>query len=355
MSTKETPQTIDPYLVISQIEKLLAQLKLENAEKTKSNNITLTTCISYTKEKSTTLTNYNELNAMPSSILVEIGVKDLFNPSNTVNGEVPKSEFVNYTEVVFHEKQHVRQRMDLFLQKKPEKWIVDMARHDVITRFFPGYYLNNYWNQALELDAEENGIKETAKYFDTHHFNGNTPEYDARTILFEDRKNSYKWYLPRNKELSSYKEMLDKLQLRKKLITRQLQSIKPIKYNVSDPEDVQKYAFSEKFFTNPEYENHRQAYENATDGIERDKVLLQAILREYQLVPSIPKCLESECKAYRKAFKHTDKSMVIPSSKVYSIMSQEDVHADRINHLEDKFGDVLAADKALEHEDSQYE
>lgn len=33
MSTKETPQTIDPYLVISQIEKLLAQLKLENAEK----------------------------------------------------------------------------------------------------------------------------------------------------------------------------------------------------------------------------------------------------------------------------------------------------------------------------------
>lgn len=313
------------------------------------------TKINFDKEDSFVKADYNKKRNQPSSIKMEIGVKNLFSPQNMINGKVPRSEFVNYTEIVFHEQRHVQQYISLFQKKEPEKWIVDMARHNIVTRYFPTYYLNNYWNQATEADAEENGMEATVKYFDTHHLNGNTPKYDARTILLDLKKNSNQWYLPRNKELSSYKEMIDKLQLRKKLITRQLQSATPIIYDASNPDDVQQHAFSEKFFTSPEYKNHRLAYENATDGIERDKVLLQAILREYQLVAGIPKCLESECKAYLKAFKHTDKSTVIPSSKVYSIMSQEDAHIDRVNNLEDKFGNVLAADEALKHDNVQYE
>ncbi len=345
-----TNQTINPYAVLHHVKQLLERIKLKN--NINPLNPPMETNINFDEADSFARADYNKKSNQPSSIKIEIGVKNLFNPQNMINGEVPRSEFVNYTEIVFHEERHVQQYISLFQKKKPEKWIVDMARHSIVTRYFPNYYLNNYWNQASEVDAEENGITKTVKYFDTHHLNGNTPKYDARTILLDLKKNSYQWYLPHNQELNSYKEMVDKLQLRKKLITRQLQSATPIIYDTSNPEAIQQYAFSEKFFTSPEYKNHRQAYENATDGIERDKILLQAILREYQHIYGIPKCLEPECKAYLKAFKHTDKSTVIPSSQVYSIMSQEDVHVDRINNLEDKFGNVLAAAEALEHDNS---
>lgn len=69
-----------------------------------------------------------------------------------------------------------------------------------------------------------------------------------------------------------------------------------------------------------------------------------SVIRHYKALSDIPTAdgpdkIPLEHELYRK---NTD-----PPAK--------STRADRVNNLEDKFGNILAADEALEHDDSQYE
>lgn len=295
MSTKQTPQTIDPQIVITHIENLLAQIKSKYPQITD-------TQIKNNKKHSSIYTNFNNKNPIPT-IKMQISIKNLLAPSHMINGKVPVTDLIDYTTIVFHEEHHVIQYTNLFQQLITADWIVDMARHDLVARYFPSYYKNNYRNLAIEADAEENAIKNTAEYFEKNPIiqDIDFSKYDIRGILLDFEKQHDKMYLPRNKEFNTYNEMVGALSLKKKVITRQLSSVLPIKYDTSNPELEKRYAFSERVFNSPRYANYRFAYENATNGIERDKALLQVILHEYGYAVGIPKCLERECRTYLKA------------------------------------------------------
>ena len=333
--------------VIEHVKNLLSEVKARNPQITD-------TRINYFKTQSTTTSYLNTENKSPTSApfnyKIEIGVGGLLTVMK--NGQVPSSELVRYTSIVFHEERHVEQKASLFHQNNPEKWIVDMARHDIITRYFPGYYKMNYLKQASEADAEEYGIKRAAEYFDTHYLKDNKPMFDARSILLDYNKNLPQWYLEDNHELNSYEEMVDKLNFKKKTITSEVQDMP-----ICTDGGIHQFVY-DTFFTEPEFENYRQSYDYAPDGIEREKVLLQAILRmytdagEYNIPRQFPKCMKPECKAYLKAFQQAGKTDVIPSTSIDAIMKQENKHISYASRATDKFGDILAAAEALEHDNS---
>lgn len=350
-----TSHTIKIDSVIEHIENLLSEVKARNPQITG-------TRINYDKKDSVTISHVNTEDKFPTSTPftceIEVGVGNLFHPAIMTNGKVPSSQLVHYTSIVFHEERHVEQRTSLFQKNNPEKWIVDAARHDIIIRYFPGYYKMNYWNQAVESDAEEHGIKRAVEYFDTHYLKDNKPMFDARSILLDYNKNLPRWFLEDNHELKSYEEMIDKLNSKKKTVTAELQSIPVLNYDKSDPNQAQRFFTHEVFLNAPEFVKHRQAYANASNGIEREKVLLQTILRirtyakAYDFPKVFPKCMEKECTAYLKAFEQAGKTDVIPSASIDAIMKQEYKHVSYAYRATDKFGDILAAAEALEHDNS---
>lgn len=277
---------------------------------------------------------------------ITIGMKPVYDAPTDENGNIPIIYLVDCVKVLFHELQHVNQYTSLFQQEKTDATTINMARRDLIAICFPNYYHLNYYHQPCELDAEQHGFTGTVEYFQQH------PEYlnnetDVKQTLFNMYKNLQPWYLPTKYRMPDYNSMVKNLGLLKKL---ELQANRKFEHIDYDENHATRYQLAEKVLNNPEYKNYLKAFNEAPNGIEQDKILLQAILREDPNVATLYKCLEPECKAYLKAFKHTDKSTVIPSSQVYSIMSQKDVHADRINHLEDKFSNVLA-DDALKYVD----
>ena len=266
---------------------------------------------------------------------ITIGLQELFKTEYMPKNEVSEDNFIICTEKIFHEMRHYEQYSSLFQQKNPEKWISDTARRAFTTRFFPSYYLNNYFNMAIEADAEEFGFKNTVEYFNTHFLDENDkPIFDAKSILYDYYKNEKYWYLPLTPERKSYDDMIAKLHLRKTNLSRQKQDYLPIIYDKSKPNNVRDYALSEYFANDTSMKNYREAFANAENGIERDKILMQTVLHENPKTATMYKCLEKECKAYLKAFKkHKDKTIVIPSTEIYSIMQQDNID-DRIAKAE---------------------
>lgn len=278
---------------------------------------------------------------------ITISTKGIYNAQADTNGDISVAYLVDYVKVLFHELQHVNQYKTLFQQKKTDAATINMARKDLIALYFPNYYDINYFHIPSELDAEQHGFSGAIEYF---HQN---PQYlnnknDAEEILYNVYHDLNSWYLPAKYRTPDCNGIIKNLESLKKLESRINRKFEHVDY---DEMNANRYQLAEKVLNNPEYKNYLKAFNEAPNGVEQDKILMQIILREDPKAATIYKCLESECKAYLKAFKHTDKSTVIPSSQVYSIMSQEDVHTNRVNHLEDKFGDVLAAE-ALEHDNS---
>ena len=280
---------------------------------------------------------------------ITIGTKDIYNTKADANGDISVAYLVDYVKVLFHELQHVNQYRTVFQQKKANTATINMARKDLIALYFPNYYDLNYFHIPSELDAEQHGFSGAIAYFHQQ------PEYldnknDAEKILYDVYHNYQPWYIPVKYRTPDCHGIIKNLESLKNLASKINRKFEHVDY---DENNANRYQLAEKVLNNPEYKNYLKAFNEAPNGVEQDKILLQVILREDPKAATIYKCLEPECKAYLKAFKRTDKSMVIPSSKVYSIMSQEDVHADRVRNLEDKFGNVLAVE-ALDH-DSQYE
>lgn len=281
---------------------------------------------------------------------ITISTKDIYNTQADANGDISIKYLVDYVKVLFHELQHVNQYRTVFQQEKANTATVNMARKDLIALYFPNYYDLNYFHIPSELDAEQHGFSDAIEYFHQH------PKYldnenDAEEILYEVYQNYQTWYIPVKYRTPDCNGIIKNLESLKKLESKINRKFEHVDY---DENNANRYQLAEKVLNNPEYKNYLKAFNEAPNGVEQDKILLQIILREDPKAATIYKCLEPECKAYLKAFKRTDKSMVIPSSKVYSITSQEDVRADRVNNLEDKFGNVLAVE-ALNHDDSQYE
>lgn len=278
---------------------------------------------------------------------ITISTKDIYNTQADANGDISIAYLVDYVKVLFHELQHVNQYRTVFQQEKANTATVNMARKDLIALYFPNYYDLNYFHIPSELDAEQHGISGAIEYFHQH------PEYlndenDAEEILYDVYQNYQPWYIPVKYRTPDCNGIIKNLESLKKLESKVTRKFEHVDY---DENNAARYQLAEKVLNNPEYRNFLKAFNEAPSGVEQDKILLQVILREDPKAATIYKCLEPECKAYQKALRHTDKSMVIPSSQVYSIMSQEDVHANRVALANDKFSNVLA-DDALKYVDS---
>ena len=88
MSTKQTPQTIDPQIVITHIENLLAQIKSKYPQITD-------TQIKNNKKHSSIYTNFNNKNPIPT-IKMQISIKNLLAASHMINGIVPVTVLLDY-------------------------------------------------------------------------------------------------------------------------------------------------------------------------------------------------------------------------------------------------------------------
>lgn len=92
------------------------------------------------------------------------------------------------------------------------------------------------------------------------------------------------------------------------------------------------------FLHHPFYQNYRTAFDNATVGTERDRILLQVILREDPAAATIFKCLSTECNTYLNLFErtnHSNPAKIIPSKALHTIpkMSESDIQKRNIDRI----------------------
>ncbi len=209
---------------------------------------------------------------------ITIGMKSVYDAPTDENGKISITYLVDCVKVLFHELQHVKQYTSLFQQEKSDTdtTTIDMARRDLISMCFPNYYKLNYYHQPCELDAEQHGFTGAVEYFQQH------PEYlsdetDVKQTLFDMYKNLQQWYLPAKYRTPDYNSMVKNLGLLKKLELRANRKFEHIDYNeIQAPS----YQLAEKVLNNPEYKNYLKAFNEASNGVEQDKILLQVILRE---------------------------------------------------------------------------
>ena len=251
---------------------------------------------------------------------IDMGLYYLYHAVPNAKNQIDAKYLVDFTKVIFHEMRHAYQTQTLFQNVNLDDCNKDMARKYLLLYYFPSYYENpntpdNYYHTPFEIDAEQHGLLDTVKYFDTHFLdkNGN-PYYDAKQMLYEiyKDKNDDAWYLPKQYRQNGFDNMIRNMETYKKRITQKTEDFgfpKTINY------------MTDVFLHHPFYQNYRTAFDNATIGTERDHILLQVILREDPAAATLFKCLSTECNTYLNLFERTNQSnpaKVIPSEALHS-------------------------------------
>ena len=256
-----------------------------------------------------------------------IGTKSLHDAIPDNHNQIDAEYLLDYTKVIFHEMRHVYQMQTLYQQNNLNPTYMNMARKHLLLDCFPSYYDNkstpyNYLHSPFEIDAEQHGLLNAVKYADTHYLDKTgKPRYDAKTILYNIYKNfdDDKWYLPKKYRQHGFDNMIKNMEGYKGLIVKKPEAFGSPIYNHNNPIAVNQFAISEKYLHAPIYQQHRIAFNNATNGIERDKILLQVALHENPAIASLFNGLSKECNAYLDKFKQTTPSTVIPSNEIYGI------------------------------------
>lgn len=250
---------------------------------------------------------------------IDMGLYYLYHAVPNAKNQIDAKYLVDFTKVIFHEMRHAYQTQTLFQNVNLDDCNKDMARKYLLLYYFPSYYENpntpdNYYHTPFEIDAEQHGLLDTVKYFDTHFLdkNGN-PYYDAKQMLYEiyKDKNNDAWYLPKQYRQKGFDNMIRNMETYKKRITQKTEDF-GLPENINYMTDI--------FLHHPFYQNYRTAFDNATVGTERDRILLQVILREDPAAATIFKCLSTECNTYLNLFErtnHSNPAKVIPSKALH--------------------------------------
>lgn len=262
---------------------------------------------------------------------IRIGTKCIHD--NMSHGQVQNQDFVHTVLALKHENTHVFQNQKLFQQEHPDDITRLMSIQKVIGTALPEYYNKTYWDSNLfEIHAEYQGISDTVEYFKT-----NFPEIDVEKELVNIINSEKDWYAKR--PITSIEDAYQKLDKKaEKCLTANVQL-----YKSSLGLDKNSPAF-QVFYQQTDMD----AFNEKSADEQRD-ILLQfvaeytpSIIRHYKALSDVPMAdgpdkIPLDDELYRKTTNLPAKS----------------TRTDRINHLEDKFGNVLTAE-ALDH-DSQYE
>ena len=248
---------------------------------------------------------------------IDMGLYNLCHAVPNAENQIDAKYLVDFTKVIFHEVRHAYQTQTLFQNANLDDCSKNMARKYLLLYYFPSYYENpdtpnNYNHSPFEIDAEQHGLLDTIKYFDTHFLDENgKPCYDAKTMLYEiyKDKDDDTWYLPKQYRQHGFDNMIKNMETYKTRITQKTENF-GLPKNINYMTDV--------FLHHPFYQNHRIAFNNATVGTERDHILLQVILREDPAAATIFKCLSTECNTYLNLFKKTNQPTVIPLETLHS-------------------------------------
>ena len=278
---------------------------------------------------------------------INIGLHDLYYAVPNAENQIDAKCLVDFTKVIFHEVRHAYQIQTLYQNANLDNYYKNMARKHLLFYYFPSYYENpdtpnNYNHSPFEIDAEQHGLLDTIKYFDTHFLDENgKPCYDAKTMLYEiyKDKDDDDWYLPKKYRQHGFDDMIKNMENYKNFITQKTEDFGFPKYDHNNPDDIRLFYITEEFLHNPIYQKHRIAFNNATVGTERDRVLLQVALHEDPAAATLFKGLSKECYTYLDMFKRTNPSTVISSRVLYSThtMSKSDKqkqNAERIARAE---------------------
>lgn len=230
---------------------------------------------------------------------IDIGLYNLYYAKPNAENQIDAKYLVDFTKVIFHEVRHAYQTQTLFQNANLDDCSKNIARKYLLFYYYPSYYKNpntpdNYYHTPFEIDAEQHGLLDTVKYFDS-----------------SDR-NDDAWYLPKQYRQHGFDDMIKNMETYKKRITQKTEDF-------DLPENIN--YMTNVFLHHPFYQNYRTAFDNATVGTERDHILLQVILREDPAAATIFKCLSTECNTYLNLFERTNQSnpaKVIPSKALHS-------------------------------------
>lgn len=263
---------------------------------------------------------------------IRIGTKDIYD--NMSHKQVRNQDFVKAVLSIQHENTHVFQNQELFQQKYPDNITRIMTVQKVIGAVIPEYYNKTYWDSNLfEIHAEKRGISDTIKYFNT-----NFPEVDVETELISIINSEKDWYAKR--PVTSIEDAYRKLDKQaEKCLTANVQLHKS-SFGLEQNSPAFQVFYQQ---TDMDAFNEKSADEQRDILLQFVAEYTPSAVRHYKALSDIPVAdgpdkIPLDGELYRK---NTD-------------LPAKNTRIDRINHLEDKFGNVLAAE-ALDHDDAQYD
>ena len=310
--------------------KKIVQTALEKLKSKTKNNIrdkyNIDIDVQLDKKRNSSATGYYKPPYM------RIGIQNIY--ANMSHGQIRNQDFAKAVLSFKHENIHVFQNQKLFQQEHPDIFTRCMAVQKAIGIVIPEYYNKTYWENSLfEIHAEYQGISDTIEYFKT-----NFPEIDVEKELVNIINSEDYWYAKR--PVTSLEDAYQKLDKQaEKCLTSNVQL-----YKSSLGLEQNSPAFQVFYqLTDMNAFNEKSADEQRDILLQFVAEYTPSIIRHYKALSDIPVAdgpdkIPLDGELYRK---NTD-------------LPAKSTRADRVNNLEDKFGNVLAAE-ALEHDGSQYE